>query len=357
MEVTAWTVHNPGEPMVRETRQETCGENEVLVQVAGCGVCHTDLGFFYDGVPVRHGYPLTLGHEVSGTVVEAGAGAEEQVGRTVIVPAVIPCGTCAACASGRGSICPRQIFPGNDVHGGFASHLKLPNTGLCPVPPLDDPATNREGLELSSLSVIADAVTTPYQAILRSGLGAGDLAIFVGVGGVGGYGVQIARAKGAAVVAIDLDEQKLAAMSERGADLALRSDLLEFKELKKAIRALAKEREIPSWKRFVFETSGSAAGQTTAFGLLEHGAYLSVVGYTPDKVTLRLSNVMAFDARIEGNWGCLPEHYPAVLEMVLSGEIRLAPFIEHRPLDTVNQTFEDLKQHRVTRRVILTPEN
>ena len=92
MRVTAWTVHAGGTPMVLEERDEQPGPGEALVEVAGCGVCHTDLGFFYDGVPTRHGFPLTLGHEVSGTVVEAGAGAEDWLGRQVVVPAVTPCG-------------------------------------------------------------------------------------------------------------------------------------------------------------------------------------------------------------------------------------------------------------------------
>ena len=109
MKVTAWTVHAPGEPMRRDERDETPGDGEVLVEVAGCGVCHTDLGFYYDGVPTRHAFPLTLGHEISGTVVEAGDGAKTWVGRRVLVPAVIPCGECAACRDGHGAICPQQI--------------------------------------------------------------------------------------------------------------------------------------------------------------------------------------------------------------------------------------------------------
>ena len=187
--------------MVAQERDETAGAGEVLIEVKGCGVCHTDLGYYYDGVPTRHPFPLTLGHEVSGTVVEAGAGAERWIGRSVIVPAVIPCGVCEACTSGNGRICPKQIFPGCDVHGGFASHLRVPARGLCPVPDLSDGGKNPAGLDLSELSVIADAVSTPYQAILRSGLQRGDLAVFVGVGGVGGFGVQIAAARGATVEA------------------------------------------------------------------------------------------------------------------------------------------------------------
>ncbi len=356
MQVAAWTVHEPGKPQTLVHREEAPGPGEVLVEVAGCGVCHTDLGFFYDGVPTRHPLPLTLGHEISGRVVTAGSGADHWLGTAVVVPAVIPCGTCAACASGHGSICSKQIFPGNDVHGGFASHVRVPAHGLCRVPPLDDRTVNPNGLALADLAVIADAVTTPYQAIQRSELAAGDLAIFVGCGGVGGFGVQLAAARGAVVVALDVRDERLAMMQEHGAAATWRVDQLEFRDLRKRVRVLLAERGIPTWRVRIFETSGTAAGQTTAFGLLEPGSYLSVVGYTPDKVSVRLSNLMAFDARAEGNWGCLPQHYPAVLDLVLSGRVALAPFLEARPLSSINQTFADLHAHRVSRRVVLLPD-
>jgi 6-hydroxycyclohex-1-ene-1-carbonyl-CoA dehydrogenase len=350
-------VESVGKPMALQDREDVPGAGEVIVEVRGCGVCHTDLGFYYEGIPTRHPMPLTLGHEVAGRVIEAGPGAEEWVGRDVVVPAVIPCETCDACTDGHGSICPNQIFPGNDVHGGFGSHLTVPARGLCPVPDLDDPARNAAGLALADLSVIADAISTPYQAIVRSGLREGDLAVFVGVGGVGGFGVQIAASMGAHVVAIDVDAGRLEMLSDHGASLALRSDEMSFKELRGAVRGFAKEHGVPSWRHKIFETSGSAPGQATAFGLVGHGAYLSIVGFTPAKVEVRLSNLMAFDAVAQGNWGCLPEHYPRVLDLVLSGAVAVRPFVELRPLASINETFADLHEHRVSRRVILVPES
>src|SRR3972149_7795639 len=106
MLLASWLAHHAGEPLVLEEREESAGPGEVLVKVAGCGVCHTDLGFLYDGVPTRHPFPLTLGHEVSGTVIEAGTGAESWLGKNVIVPAVIPCAACEACQEGHASVCP-----------------------------------------------------------------------------------------------------------------------------------------------------------------------------------------------------------------------------------------------------------
>ncbi len=356
MRVESWMVREVSRPMVLAEREEAPGTGEVLVEVAGCGVCHTDLGFFYEAVPTRHPLPLTLGHEISGRVVAAGPGEEAWIGRDVVVPAVIPCGRCEACEAGRESICPEQVFPGNDVHGGFASHVRVPARGLCAVPDLGDPAVNPAGLDLATLSVVADAVSTPYQAILQSELARGDLAVFVGVGGVGGFGVQIAASLGAHVVAIDVDEGKLEALADRGAHLRLSASALDFRELKRAVKGFAAEHGSHSWRWRIYETSGTAAGQRTAFGLLGKGSYLGVVGYTPDKVKLRLSNLMALDATARGNWGCVPAHYPAIVELVLSGQVLLAPFVEQRPLSSINETFASVHARDVSRRVILTPD-
>ena len=342
--------------MVWESREQSPGKGEVAIQVAGCGICHTDLGFFYEGVPTRKPFPLVLGHEVSGTVVETAADTASWMGRQVIVPAVIPCGRCRTCAAGHGSICPKQIFPGCDVHGGFATHLVVPAHGLCPLPHPADPDLIRSGLDLASFSVVADAVSTPYQAILRSGLESGDLAAFVGVGGVGGFGVQIAAALGAHVAAIDVSEERLALMARHGASLTLRADQLDLKGLKAALKSFAESHDVPTYRWKIFETSGTPQGQTTAFSLLGHGGHLSIVGFTAQKIELRLSSLMALDASAQGNWGCLPEHYPAVVDLILSGKLALAPFVERRPLSSINEVFPLIHQRKIARRVILVPQ-
>lgn len=356
MRVESWVVHEPAIPMTWEARDERAGAGEVVVEVAGCGVCHTDLGFFYDGVPTRHPFPLTLGHEISGVVVAAGAGSEQWIGRAVVVPAVLPCGTCDACRAGRGQICPHQIFPGCDVDGGFGTHVRVPARGLCPVPDLSDPRVNPCELDLPVLSVIADAVSTPYQAIVRSGLAAGDLAIFVGTGGIGGFGVQIAAAVGAVVVAIDVDATRLERMSTHGATVTIDASEAHTKHVRQRVREVAEAHGIPTWRTRIYETSGTVAGQSTAFAMLGHGGVLSIVGYTPKTVELRLSNLMAFDAIAQGNWGCLPEHYPAIVDLVLEGRVALEPFIERRALGSINFTFDELHRAPAARRVVLIPE-
>ncbi len=353
--VTSWVVRRSGEPMDIQRREEQIGPEEVILQVAGCGICQTDLGFCFEGVPTRHPLPLTLGHELSGIVVEAGPGAEPFHGKAVVVPSVVPCGECEVCRAGRGLVCPHQVFIGNDIHGGFGTHTRLPAKGLCPVPDLKDPQVNPNGVELADLAVVG-VIATVYQAIRRSRLFARDMAIFVGVGAVGGFGVQVAKALGAVVVAVDIDPERLEKLEHHGASLALRSDEMSARELKRTIRDFAKERDIPSWRHKIFETSGTPEGQTTAYSLLGPGSFLSIIGFTPQSIAVCLSNIMVLDSTIQGNWGCLPEHYPAVVDLVLSGQVVLQPFIEKRPLHSINESFRDARERKTQNRIILVPE-
>jgi 6-hydroxycyclohex-1-ene-1-carbonyl-CoA dehydrogenase len=173
---------------------------------------------------------------------------------------------------------------------------------------------------------------------------------------VGGFGVQIAASLGATVVALDVDEARLDLMARHGAALTLDARR-SFKEIRRINRELAQQREIPTWRQRIFETSGTTQGQELAFGLLGHGGYLGVVGYAAGAAEIRLSNLMALDATAQGNWGCLPERYPEVLDLVLTGRVALEPFVETRPLDSIADAFSELRAHRVTRRIILIPES
>jgi len=352
-EAIRWMMTGRGEPLV-PAKFDTLspGPDDVLVEIAGCGVCHTDLGYYYDGVRTKHALPLTLGHEISGHVIETGSNALWWTDHAVIVPAVIPCGHCDACRRGKATICPNQKMPGNDIHGGFATHIVVPAHGLCSV---DEERLRATGIDLADLSVIADAVTTPYQAVVQAGVTSGDLVIVNGVGGVGGYAAQIAAVMGGVVVAIDVNDDKLAAVASQGASLTLNARELAPRDLKAAIQAFAQQRGLRQSEWIIFECSGTKAGQETAFGLLNHGATLAVVGFTMDKVEVRLSNLMAFHARAIGNWGCPPDLYPKALELVLNGRVKVTPFVEKHPLDEINQVFEAVHAGALKRRAVLVP--
>jgi 6-hydroxycyclohex-1-ene-1-carbonyl-CoA dehydrogenase len=348
-----WMMTGKGEPLVpAEFNPFTPKADEVVVEIAGCGVCHTDLGYYYDGVRTKHDLPLTLGHEISGRVVDAGANAPSWIGRAVIVPAVIPCGRCDVCQRGKATICPHQKMPGNDIHGGFATHILVPAHGLCAV---DERRLQSAGIDLADLSVIADAVTTPYQAVVQAGVTDGDLVVVNGVGGVGGYAAQIATAFGGTVVAVDVNEDKLKAIVGKGAALSLNSQQMIPRDVKRAIANFAKERGLRQTEWVIFECSGTRGGQEAAFGLLNSGATLCVVGFTMDKVEIRLSNLMAYHARAIGNWGCPPELYPKALELVLDGRVKVIPFVEKHPLSEINQVFEAAHAGALKRRAVLVP--
>lgn len=345
MRVWSWRMVEPNRPLqLVDGNAPEPRPGEVLLQVLACGLCHTDRGFLYGGVRPNAPLPLTLGHEIVGRAVAAGPGAEDRVGLTFVVPAVLPCGDCELCARGRGNVCRRQRMPGNDFDGGFASHFLAPARFLCPVPAAVHPVEN--------LAVVADAVGTAYQSVLRAHVRAGDLAIVVGAGGVGTFAIQAAKIRGAHVVAIDVDAERLRGVA-RFVDLALDASRQDAKAVRGAVAAFERERGIPAHGRKVLECSGSAAGQETAFSLLNHDAVLAVVGFTLDKVPLRLSNLMAFDAVAFGNWGCLPARFPEILDHVAAGRIVLEPFVERHPMSRLNAL---LAEERHVKRPVLVPD-
>jgi 6-hydroxycyclohex-1-ene-1-carbonyl-CoA dehydrogenase len=207
------------------------------------------------------------------------------------------------------------------------------------------------------LGVAADAVSTAYQAVRRSGLAAGDVAAIVGVGGVGGFTAQIAAALGAHVLALDVKRERLDLALRHGAESALNVQDLPAKAVKAEVRALLKKCAAPSFRLRIFECTGTRAGQTLAFGLLDRGATLVQVGYTPESVDVRLSNLMAFDATIHGTWGCPIEAYPAVVDLIVRGAVKLDPFVERAPMSNVNQSLEAMHARRLERRLVLDPRS
>lgn len=323
-------------------------DDEVLVKVAGCGVCHTDISFWYYGVKTRHELPLTLGHEISGTVV---AGPDEWMDKNVIIPAVLPCGDCELCRKGRSNICQKQLMPGNDFDGGFASHVKVPSNFLCPV---SDVVLQKNSLE--KLAVIADAVTTPYQVITKSKLTEGDFAIVIGVGGVGIYGALIAKIKGAKVLTIDISDEKLNIAKENGIDAALNVKELDIKSAKAKVKEIAKELGVSPYLWKIYEMSGTKAGQELGFALLSFAGTLSIIGFTLDKLEVRLSNLMAFDANVTGTWGCKPELYPEVVELIANDKLKIDQFVETFPLSNINEVFKNTIEHKYNKRSVLVPD-
>lgn len=349
--IETWQMVEPGKLVRTSLPVPELAPGEVLVEVAACGVCHTDVGYFYDGVPTVTKPPLTLGHEISGRVV---SGDERLIGKEVIIPAVMPCNNCPICAAGRENRCLNQKMPGNSlgIYGGFASHIPVPAADLCVV-------EDRKGKPLEHLAVVADAISTPYQAAKRAGLKEGDLVIVVGAaGGVGTYMTQVAAAFGVKeVIALDVNQEKLERIADYGATFTINVSGKTPKEVREEFRSYCTRKGLPhnyGWK--IFECSGAKGGQEIALELLPFIGKLIVIGYTTHKTEFMLSRLMALDAEIIGTWGCPPKHYPEVLDMVLTDKIKVEPFIELRPMSQIEEAFKESHTGKLMKRVVLTPD-
>lgn len=323
-------------------------EDEVLVKIAGCGVCHTDLSFWHYGVKTKHELPLTLGHEISGKIV---AGPDHLLSKKVIIPAVLPCGECELCKDGRGNICQNQLMPGNDFDGGFASHIKVPHKNLCFVP-----ESVLDKYRLAELSVVADAITTPYQVLKKSEMQEGDFVICIGVGGVGIYGALIAKILGAKVLAIDINDSKLELSKEHGIDAVLNVKELDPREVKQKVREIAKELGVSRYGWKILEMSGTVQGQELGYSLITFASTMSIVGFTMEKPNVRLSNLMAFDAKLIGTWGCKPELYNDVIDFIDQGKLKIGDFIETFPMSEINQVFNNTLNQKYNKRSVLVPD-
>lgn len=344
-----WQMTEPAKKFkLSENELPTLKKDEALIKIAGCGVCHTDISFWHMGVKTKHPLPLTLGHEISGLVI---SGPERWLNKNVIIPAVLPCGECELCTRGRSNICRNQIMPGNDFDGGFASHIKVPAKYLCEVPP----AVLKE-YSLEQLAVIADAVSTPYQVIQKAEIEKDDLAIVIGVGGVGIYCAILAKIAGAKVLALDISDEKLNIALENKIDAVLNIKSMDSKAIKDEVKKITKDLGVSKYCWKIFEMSGTKAGQDLAFNLISFGSTLSIVGFTMDKVEVRLSNLMAFDAKLIGTWGCKPELYPEVLSLVAEGKLKIAQFIETFPMSRINEVFQNTLEHKYTKRSVMVPD-
>src|SRR6478672_12775131 len=192
------------------------GPGEVLVRVAGAGLCHSDLHLVAGEVPVLPTFPWILGHEVSGYVEALGPGAHGfEHGEPVAVYGGWGCGMCRLCLGGEEQLCATTSWVGIGQPGGFAEFLVVPSPRH--LVPLGD-------LDPVSSAPLTDAALTPYRAVRRClpRLVPGTTAIVIGAGGLGQYAVQLLRELSAArVVAVEPSAARRATALELGAHLAL----------------------------------------------------------------------------------------------------------------------------------------
>ena len=219
----AAVVYEIGKPLtIEELEMPRVGDDEVLIKVAACGVCHTDLTYITKGRP-PYELPGIVGHEVSGVIEDIGKNQKNnfKTGDRIIVGTRYKCGTCRYCLAGRDNLCPYVPLPpslkttdGKHVNrwnvGGFAEYLVVPGYMTFRIP---------ERVSLQDASIIGCRVTTAYNAVKHGAqLQPGESALVIGCGGVGLNALQFLRCFGAyPIIAVDISEDKLAAAKKFGA--------------------------------------------------------------------------------------------------------------------------------------------
>ena len=312
---------------------------EVLVKVAACGVCHTDLHYLDHGTPTFKKPPLVLGHEIAGTLASPDPSGRFEEGDPLLLPAVISCGRCTACRTGRENICENGVMLGNDIDGGYAEYLTVPARDVFRLPP---------EIPLEEGAIIADALTTPYHAVMNRGrVRPGDRVVVVGCGGVGLNVIQMAVAVGARVVGVDIAPKKLEWARRLGAEAVLDSGAEARPD--RALRALT-----DGGADVAFEAVGRPATQELAVSAVRTGGRVVFVGYSPEAMELNAGRVMFRELEIVGSLGCRPVDYPRVIDLVRQGRVELVELVNGRfPLERIEDAFDFLRSGESIRSVVV----
>jgi alcohol dehydrogenase, propanol-preferring len=325
---------------VEEVLTPVPGPGELLVRVSACGVCHTDLHYLDHDTPTFKKPPMVLGHEIAGVVAETGDGVDRFAsGDRVLLPAVLPCGDCALCRTGRENVCERSVMLGNNVDGGYAEYIVIAARHAFVLPP---------EIPLVEGAIIADALTTPYHAVVNRGrVQPGDWVVVVGCGGIGLNVVQMAAALGARVVGVDLADGKLEWARRMGAVETVNPGAVP--RLDRAIREIT-----GGGAEVALECVGKPSSQEQALNALRTGGRLVLVGYSPDAMTLNGGRVMFRELEVVGSLGCRPVDYPRVIELARQGRLRVAEMVTHRfPLAEINLAFDTLRAGEAVRAVVV----
>ncbi len=335
--------HGSGQPLtIEEIPTPEVGPGEILLKVAACGVCHTDLHYIDHGVPTAKTPPMVLGHESSGIIAAVGPGVTTfKEGDRALLPAVYTCGVCRACREGRENICDSMVMFGNHVDGAYAEYVKAPAKDTFHLP---------EEIPLEEGSIIADATSTPFHAVVnRAKVRPGQSVVVFGCGGVGINVVQIAAAVGGTVIAVDPIPEKLALAERLGAVATLNPT--EVENVPKAIRKLT-----GGGAEIAIEAIGKPEVMSQAFNCLATGGRLVVIGFSPEMLSIKAGKIMFQELEIVGSLGCRPVDYPRIIEMARQGKIQVKELVTGRfPLQRINEAFDLLREGRpdVVRSIIV----
>jgi D-arabinose 1-dehydrogenase-like Zn-dependent alcohol dehydrogenase len=322
---------------------------EVLIKVRCCGVCHSDVhlrdGYFDLGGGRKFVFgdrgvtlPMTLGHEIYGTIVAAGADAAGvRIGDERIVYPWIGCGACAPCLAGNDNLCATGRSIGVSRPGGYADHVIVPHPRYL---------VDAGGLDPALASTLACSGITAYSAVGKmKPFAAEDWIAVVGAGGLGLLCVSILKAMGhARIVSVDIDAGKFAAARDAGA-----AETVDAKDA----AALKRLREI-SGGGVAGAIDFVAAADTATLGIaaLRKGGRYVGVGLFGGEIPLSLVSLVQRAISIEGNYVGTVQDLKDMVALAKSGKLRPIP-ISRRPLADVEQALSDLKAGKILGRVVV----
>lgn len=333
----AAVLHEIGKPLaIEEVPTPSPGPGQVLIRVEACGVCHSDV-HLADGDwdllrPVTK-LPLILGHEAAGTVAALGEGASGlKIGDRVGVPWIYwTCGECEFCRENREELCLKQKLTGCMVDGGFAEYMLAPASHASPLP---------ASLSLTEAAPQLCAGLTVYKAIKASGIAAGQRMAVFGAGGLGHLAIQIARAMGVHVGAVDLADDKLEFAKSLGAEWTFNA----AEPVHKKLRAMG-------GVHVAMVCAASPPAFETALRCLRRGGTMAVVGMANDPFKVSAVSLISAEARIVASAVGTREDLRELFGLMGRHPIRCK--IETRPLDAVNQIFDEMKRGSILGRIVL----
>ncbi|MDG6995843.1 MAG: zinc-binding dehydrogenase [Nitrososphaerota archaeon] len=322
-------------------------QGEALVQVQAAGLCRTDLKFIR-GLMKPRSYPHILGHEISGKVIEAmPADIRDEESLTVLektnykalVYFYLTCGGCFYCLSGKSNLCTKLARPGFELPGGFCEYVKVPIRNLV--------ATSLD----ADAAVLTDAGATMLQAIRKVAPKSGTRIAFAGAGGLGTFGIQLAKQMGCEVVALDVDEKKLQFARSLGADGTLNVTDADPTKVREILDEKGGGRPVDIFVDLV----GNESTQSLAIALLAKGGKLIQVGWTPTSFSqVTLKKLVYDELQIIGSVASFIEDLRDFVELAELGKIKLN-VTKRYPLEEINSAIEELEQNKVIGRSIVVP--
>ncbi|MFL5684421.1 MAG: NAD(P)-dependent alcohol dehydrogenase [Chloroflexota bacterium] len=330
-----------GLPVVDEVPEPTVsGPLDVIVRVAGAGLCRTDLHVL-DGVfaDLCLPPPFVMGHETAGWVHEVGQGVEGlAVGDPVIIHPYLTCGLCPPCRRGDDQLCERFRFSGAMIDGGFADFVATSARSLVKLSATAAPA---------DVAGLADGGLAAYRSVKGSltWLSPGSVAVIIGAGGLGHIAVQLVRAMSTArVIAVDRSPTALQLAGELGADLQVHADGGHVQAVRDATDGRGAD--------VVFDFVGDGGTPVEGLAMLARGGRYVVVGYG-GRLEVPTYDLVGNEITIAGS--LVGSHTDLVELASLSDSGRVAVITQRYELRAIREAMEDLRAGRIRGRAVLLP--